>query len=193
MTKKIEPVKVSLHDIGGRRITQISRGCGKVKPARGKVPTARYLLNFDVDFEHDGGSAGHLLVLDPYGACDSGMAHDLLRYTEVQDNDIAVNRDTGAVVLCCFHRLGRNIEMSVSLDADKMWSIPPQWLGRLDELRTKKRPYGFCFDNGMLHNIVTGYYGREHLETSLHIMLEFNDEILELDQDGGYRVSTPWS
>jgi hypothetical protein len=189
MTRKAEPTSKQLHDLTGRKITFVRVGHANYTDIQGKVPGNRFLANFDVLVRKGTGGAFAFLVLDPYGACDSGMPRELLRHTEVQNLDILINRDTGEVHPCAFYLQGRVVSMDV---LPKLWRVPAEYRSRLEELSCQKRPYGFLFDAQTLPNVVTGYYGQERLAEALVIALNFIGETVELDQDGSYRTTTPW-
>ncbi len=189
MTKKAEQISKALHDLAGRKISRVQIGVSRYTEVQGKIPTARFLANFDVLVKKGTGGAFSFLVLDPYGACDSGMAQDLLRHTNAHECDIAVDRDTGAVHCCTFCRQGNVVHMDLH---GKTWQVPPEYRARLDELRNKKRPYGFLIDSPTLHSVATGYYGHERLADALVLALDFDDVTVELAQDGEYRTTTPW-
>jgi hypothetical protein len=163
------------------------------------TPGARLLFNFDVSV----GKLGRLLVLDNYG--DEVMPDKFRRKlltTKMFAETIGIFRKTGEVVRVAF------IREKVASNSEEFYSIvfypffdwdgsgrglllPKSYLKRLDELKSKKRPFCITLRDTDLFQFSERWVGYESLQNQLLVDLHFDELRLQV-WSHSYREVSAW-
>ena len=188
---------LDLYDLQGKTIVEVVVGCITFTVKKGKIPSKRYMPNFKI--EAVGNKTMSLMVLDNYGVGDNGADEELLRHTDFGGalSNLVINTITGEIYSGSFCRnkgkLGLYFQ-SMPFNGNGHWpKVPPEFLPRLNELLTQKRPYHFEIDSKALHDLVIGWSGHSVLGEAITIMLDFEGEYyLQIGLDGQYRIVGAW-
>ncbi len=191
-------VNISPHDVHGKTLTKvyIIDAGWKAYKSKTKVPDSSRLLNFDLTF---GGRT--LLVLDNYGAehLPEEMAKRLLENCTTDNNPetgitLGIDRKTGEFFAVAFAiKARKTITLVFQLRCLECLKVPAEFLPRLDELKSSKRPFWVTVQTGALFGFITREVGYKSLEEeSMIVGLDFRPMNLEVSNDC-YRLVGRWS
>lgn len=185
-------------DMQGKRLSRVylcSEGW-KALRASAPVPPDSKLMNFDV-VAGAGKGVRRFLVLDNYG--DEIIPSELSKVVhghEMFDFNLAIDRASGGIHTVIFYREGRVFSMATAQlehgDKQEPVFLPKKYLGRLDELRNKKRPYLLtCWDQAMW-GVLSRWEGYSALRANLVVDLHFDRRRLQVWGDA-HREVTSWT
>lgn len=177
----------------GKTVTRVHRG-GETFKVKAAVPKSEKLFNFNVKSK-----AVDLLILDPYGTLDDGMSLKMYRriFGRGKEQTIGVDRKTGELLTVAF-----------ALDDDgmlaffvgpigmygasvpDMW-LPLEWVSRIDELLSKKRPFRLAVDEITLLDFIARDVGYHEFAKNLVVRFDFDDTMLEVSGTS-YRTVSRW-
>lgn len=182
----------------GKRISVVhdaSRGWRTYK-SRTTVPDSHHLFNFNLEAT-DGKDSLSFLVLDPYG--DETLSSAIRKRVglgPICEQPLAICRKTGILHLTSFFEkdrvLGvtfwRFVEASCSLKKDE-YVLPKKYLARLDELKSKKRPFDISVIDGAFVGFIDRTTGFNDMAASLVVSLDFDKTNVEIWGDSHREVS----
>jgi hypothetical protein len=176
-------------DMHGKKLSMVSvweDGLLKDYPCATRVPGALKLMNFDVK----AGSQA-FLVLDNYGdevlpakTMRRVIGHDLFAW------NLAINRSDGTFHIATFAKEGTQYAMLIS----RLYqgeALPRKFLGRLDELKSKKRPYFVTCWEECVWSFIDKEGGYSALRENLVVDLNFDRRRVQV-WGNSYREVTSW-
>lgn len=176
----------------------------KTLATKTRVPPSNKLLNFDL-VAGRGKTAKTFLVLDPYGMETLSLRMNERFFghgTREEGFTLAIDRATGELLTAHFKTervKGKRITTVVlvqltwyrSGDGESVFRLPTKYLKRIDELKSKKRPFDFtCFDDTMWA-FIDQEASLEDLRQNLVVEFDFDRRRLQLWQDA-HREVTRW-
>ena len=158
-------------------------------PCECLAPDEHFLFNFDV---FSGDKAW--LILDPYG--------DDINPKEIVDRlfgdrtfekgyALAIDRAEGMVYRATFMLDDDGLNKIVLCGFDKPIQLPEKYLRRIDELKTKKRPYFLTFHTHTLLSFIDREACFNDLRDDIIVDLHFNNARLQIGHDS-FREVTGW-
>lgn len=168
------------------------------------APDNRQLFNFWVK-----GGRGEkkidFLVLDPYG---DEILSDEIRERVFGSSDkrwtLAIDRQTGELHIASLYEcptMFKGVQTSTHLElwlsrfcaqSHEGYVIPPAWLTRLDELKSKKRPFRISVRDFALIELLDREIGFNSLAENMVVSFDFHGESLDV-ASGQYRTTSKWS
>jgi hypothetical protein len=195
---KATHVNISPHDATGKLITKvydIDAGWVAHKANTG-VPGSGFLFNFDLSF-----NGRTLLVLDNYGAerLSDEMSKRLLENCTTDNNPetgitLGVDRKTGAIFAVAFAvEKRKTIALVLQIDALENLRVPKDFLPRLDELKSCKRPFWITITEFGFYAFHDREIGYRELERE-HVVVGFDFRPLNLEiMNDSYRTVGTWT
>lgn len=165
----------------------------KALSTRTKTPDTTKLFNFEVSAGR-GKEAKTLLVLDNYGDETIPSAlFDRLFCMGVFDFNLAVDKTDGTLFTAQFAQEGRTYVMTVAalMANGKSLQLPKKFVGRVNELKSKKRPYYLSCQEGTLWGFIDREAGFNDIRENLVVDLHFDRRRLQVWGDS-YREVSPW-
>jgi len=155
--------------------------------AEGITPPATNLFTFEVSTTQDA-----FLVLDNYGdeILPFDFARNLLQVGPDQVYNLAVSTLNGKVYLATFHEEAGDF-LSLSLVALNGTQVPGKFLRRLDELKSKKRPYFLTVLETYVWDFLAKEIGLKDLRENIVVHLDFDTKAIEVHRKD-YREVSPW-
>lgn len=165
-----------------------------------RVPDSAHLFNFDVELRRDKELLSRrILVLDPYG--EETLTGTLRRHVlgaRYGANTIGVDRQTGLVLVVAFLREKGKAVMAFSPFGPQYMNmrgpeyvLPLKYVARLDEVKSKKRPYTISVQDYALVSFIERDYGFSNLTENLTIRFDFDGVNVEVFGDR-YREVSDW-
>ncbi len=194
MAKKLKEVdykSVPIRGVEGKTIRRVYKSDSgwKSTACRTKIPPLSKLTNFNLKFGDQ-----TLLVLDPYGnellteevstRIFGGISYRSPGWT------IAICRKSGQIYQIGYgtERTDRGSKRKLVAvywdfysDGGEEIRVPSQYLDRLDELKSSKRPFCVTFAEHALLNFMTQEYGYNDMRDNLVVRLNFRDISLEIE------------
>jgi hypothetical protein len=182
----------------GKRISivhDVSRGWRTYK-CRTKTPDSNLLFNFNLEAT-DGKDLLSFLVLDPYG--DETLSSAIRKRVglgPICGQPLAICRKTGVLHLTSFFEkdgewgltFWRFAEASCGLKKDE-YVLPKKYLARIDELKSKKRPFDISAIDSAFVGFIDRTTGFNDMSTSLVVSLDFDKTNVEIWGDSHREVS----
>lgn len=183
----------NVRDVEGMRVSLVRDSLWLATSAvRTRVPTGKFLFNFNVHTSN----GRTLLVLDPYG--DETLPDDIrkeLGVAQMSSTTVGIWRDTGQIVHVSFAREKKKVTLCYwsHLDPDS-FTVPGNFLPRLDNLMSMKRPYSRDLTSHAWRSLHTRRIGYDHIAEFLVYSLNFGGDIgfLEVSKDS-YRTVSGWN
>lgn len=186
-------------DVEGRKLSKVylCDQAWKALPTQSKAPPGRMLFNFEVQAGR-GKTARTFLVLDNYGdeTIPSEMFEKLLRMKMFHFN-LAIDKASGQLFTAAFVKEGREVSMTLAemtftrFTETKGIQLPKKLLPRLNELKSKKRPYFLTVYEPALWGFTVQESSLEDLRQSLVVDFHFDRRRVQLWNDS-YREVTGW-
>lgn len=191
---------MNLSKIHGKRILSVSDIDDKYKEYKIDNTSAPYiskLTTFDINLQKN----KTLLFLDPYGAYDTCFPIDTVdrifgNGMYKRSFTVGIIKQTGKIVFITAKKSNDDCSLSI-FNPLKFWSIkdmfiPKQYLDRLDELKTQKRPYGLHIRQAAMYSFITRSEGYNFLAENIVFSFRFDkNEFVEIWNDS-YRVVSEW-
>jgi hypothetical protein len=189
-----------LRDIAGLSIGWLHVGSEDPVWVGVTAPDNTKILTFDI---------GDWLVLDPYG---DGSIPSTIRARIFGDPDgesrlytLAAHRTTGVLAFASYFieklpesdlpytpGIMRAPRHSIAISGlMPSFTIPPEYVARLDELRSKKRPYDASFDPTALMDFIDRESGYGELHAAMVFTFNFDGEFLQVT-DACHRSVSGW-
>ena len=165
-----------------------------------RVPGSDKLFNFDMPL----GKKGAILVLDNYGdeVLPSRIRRQIMN-DKMFANTIGIHRKTGEIVNVGFieeYIADLSEEGTTTKTAGTFWSfgtggvgerlfVPKSHLRRLDELKSKKRPFNLSVFERTVFEFMTRWASYAELQRDLVVELEFDGRSLQVWGDNCREVS----
>jgi hypothetical protein len=157
------------------------------------TPGDKYLFNFDVKANNK-----CWLVLDSYGNdfITDEFSLRLLNFEKTSQYTLAIDKSNGKLYTASFHRNDEGEQLSVEiwlsqLNNEYHLKLPHTYLNRLDELKSKKRPFVLTVASTSLLSFIDREIGFDSLVKNLIVDFNFDGNRLELWEDS-YRETSDW-
>jgi hypothetical protein len=170
------------------------------------TPRSTMLFNFEMPV----GKLGPLLVLDNYG--DEGIPDEIrqkILNTKMFRQTIGIFKTTGEIVHVSFikekvPRPGCSEEGDPggtdTVYALTFWRfgwmgngrrlfVPKDYIKRLDELKSQKRPFRLTVRDTALFDFITRWRGFENMQENIAVILNFSQDRIQIWRDGYFRYS----
>jgi len=185
--------EVSLDQIKGGHFTEVFVSNNQYD-VDSLVPDKHHLTNFDLVAQE-----GSWLVLDNYGNEELSTNIEK-RLLGTNPYTIAINRKTGQIysVVFCVNKAAPEQTFAAFLgflaaNFHEKHLVPAEYLVRLDELKSHKRPFNLTFEGKTLLSFIDREIGYNELSSDLIVHLDFRPMSLEITA-GMYReVSWAWT
>jgi hypothetical protein len=197
---------IRARDADGRHVRHVYdigqlTGRWKKYPSGTAVPTKDRLFNFDLKVGDDA-----ILVLDNYGdeTLPSRVRRRIMR-EKMFENTIGIHRRTGEIVIVGFileYQSSSSSEPTAlaacywpfgDLGTGKQLFVPKPYMSRLDELKSKKRPFYISVAEHTLYAFMEREASYPDMERDLVVDLEFQrDERVQVWGES-YRVVSGWT
>lgn len=155
------------------------------------VPLKDSICTFDLEV---GGQ--DFLVLDSYGDDLSDTIRKRI-FGKSKTWTIAINQKTGSIFRVSLVFTGGHFAfvlqpwMPSEFVDGLQYSLPHDYLNRLDQLKNKKRPYSCYIDSDALQHFVEGEQGYDHLRSNVIFSFAFDQGDVEILGDQ-FRVVSRW-
>jgi hypothetical protein len=160
------------------------------------TPGDKYLFNFDVKANNTNNKCW--LVLDSYGNdfITDEFSLRLLNFEKTSQYTLAIDKSNGKLYTASFHRNDEGEQLSVEiwlsqLNNEYHLKLPHTYLNRLDELKSKKRPFVLTVASTSLLSFIDREIGFDSLVKNLIVDFNFDGNRLELWEDS-YRETSDW-
>jgi hypothetical protein len=161
------------------------------------VPAGDKLTNFNLKFwpvQPTGmrRKSRTILCLDNYGneIMSKKVHENLMNGLDIFDYLLGVDRKTGEVYCVSFLIDGEDLAVAFSPLVNAITiKVPKEYMKRLDELMSKKRPWFVSLPETALFAFVERFYGYNDLEKAVIVDLHFDELRLQVSMDGWREVS----
>jgi hypothetical protein len=187
---------LSTGDIRGKqkinKVIDMEDSCKEYYTKATFTPDDKYLFNFDIKVNNK-----CWLVLDPYGNdfITDEFSSRLLGFDKTSQYTLAIDKYNGKLYKASFSCSGRSLSsIDICLSSfhdEKHLRLPDTYISRLDELKSKKRPFVLTVASTSLLSFIDREIGFGSLAEDLIVSFHFDRNRLEL-WGNSYRETSSW-